>query len=123
VNVQTNSNSGCTATKPGMTPATAAKPKAEEPDIALYAEARTARVPLRFHMRGGREITGTVHTYGRFSIGVRTTDGRIVLHKHAIDWVEIPGAGLRNVRSGPLASPGASKASLGATPNQQRKEG
>jgi sRNA-binding regulator protein Hfq len=70
-----------------------AKPPAEpEIDNALYNEARRNRTTLRFVLRGGREIVGTVRSFSRFAVDVisATPAGtrRVLIHKHAIDTVE-----------------------------------
>jgi host factor-I protein len=83
-----NNNSGATAhaAKPPVP-----KPKIEEPGDMFLNEARRARTPLTFHLRSGRQASGTVESFGRYSVLIRANGGRVVLHKHAIDVVEESG--------------------------------
>jgi sRNA-binding regulator protein Hfq len=70
------------------TQAAPAKPKPEEPDSQFLYEARLRRTPLAFHLRGSHCITGTVRSLGRYSVDVHTASGRVLIWKHAIDWLE-----------------------------------
>jgi len=106
-----NNTKASAATAPA---ASAAKPKLEEPDRAMYSEAKARRTPLTFCLRNGHEITGIVSSFGAFTVRVETSTGPVVIHKHAIDLIAIAGASpLNNARptspsppaSGPIRPP------------------
>jgi len=96
------------ADAPPPAPSPPAKPKPEEPDRAFYAEARARRTRLIFHFRTGQQLAGFVCAFGRYSVTVDSSHGRVIVYKHGVDMVEIDRASApRSAPPGPKPAPDA----------------
>lgn len=65
----------------GGTTATSTPARRPDPDYLLLGQR------VRVHLRGGQELVGQLVGVSRYNLVVVTGQGRMVLFKHAVDWL------------------------------------